>query len=566
MSKNLFSKIAISLSGGGYRATAFHLGTLSFLNQLTFTPENGQTTSLLDRVKVLSTISGGTFTGVMWAYYNSQGKPFEDCFLKLYGLLEKDNLIDAAFDKLNGKSIWKNHNKSKNLINAFAEVYNDDFFDQASFDTFLKPDNQLTIETVVFNATEFKYGLAFRFQNGTGLFGNHNVHLDKNIVGEIKLGDIVASSSCFPGGFEPLIFPNDYIQSKDSKLAKGWKKDHSEPMALMDGGIIDNQGIDGVKLAENRLEESIKRGINPTAKIVDTFIASDVEGKKMHSLEIPKKATSNSTFSINKLKRLLIFGLIASIGLLIGALWMVVAKASFWWVIGIIIASITTVASGTVLYFIDKIKNFVGKTGQSVVNQSGTDLMLDIGILFNTPISVLKNLLALRAASTLTMVNGVFLKRIRRLQYKSLYNDTSPWKEKMVGNFLYSLPDEKKKAESLEKKQRLSEENKKFLAHYRKVSDKALKIVQQGNSMPTTLWFSDDEKKGNMLDSLVITGQITVCRKLINFIDKKRDQADFEEAYKDSLPLINQIYTELDASWKQFNENPQWLLKKIKNE
>jgi len=332
----------------------------------------------------------------------------------------------------------------------------------------------------------------------------------------------------------------------------------------MDGGIIDNQGIDGVKLAENRLEAAVNKNLLPATEIVDTFITSDVEGKKLQSLEIPKKAMSNSTFSINKLKRLLNILLIGSIGLLIVALWLVVTEASFWWLIGIIIASISTVASGVTLYSISKIKKFVGEKSQSVVNQSGTDLMFDIGILFNTPISVLKNLLALRAASTLTMVNGVFLKRIRRLQYGSLYNENSPWKEKMVGNFLYSLPDEKKKAESLGKKQKPTKEEKIFLNHYREVSDEALKIVQQGNSMPTTLWFSDKEKKNDMLDALVITGQITVCRKLINFIDKKRDQPDYAETYKDSLSLINQIYTELDACWKQFNENPQWLLKKIK--
>ena len=63
-----FENIAISLSGGGYRATAFHLGALSYLNQLPF-----EGTPLLHNVKIISTISGGTFTGVGYVLALTQG-------------------------------------------------------------------------------------------------------------------------------------------------------------------------------------------------------------------------------------------------------------------------------------------------------------------------------------------------------------------------------------------------------------------------------------------------------------------------------------------------------------
>jgi predicted acylesterase/phospholipase RssA len=45
-----FNRIALCLSGGGYRAAAFHLGTLHMLNEL----------GLLENVKIMSTASGGT--------------------------------------------------------------------------------------------------------------------------------------------------------------------------------------------------------------------------------------------------------------------------------------------------------------------------------------------------------------------------------------------------------------------------------------------------------------------------------------------------------------------------
>jgi NTE family protein len=49
-------KIGLALSGGGYRAAAFHLGTIKCLERL----------KLLDKVDVISTISGGSIAG---AYY-----------------------------------------------------------------------------------------------------------------------------------------------------------------------------------------------------------------------------------------------------------------------------------------------------------------------------------------------------------------------------------------------------------------------------------------------------------------------------------------------------------------
>lgn len=48
-----FGNIAISFSGGGYRAAAFHLGSLDILHRL----------GLLDKVTMLSTVSGNSYGG-----------------------------------------------------------------------------------------------------------------------------------------------------------------------------------------------------------------------------------------------------------------------------------------------------------------------------------------------------------------------------------------------------------------------------------------------------------------------------------------------------------------------
>ncbi|MEM1119643.1 MAG: patatin-like phospholipase family protein [Bacteroidota bacterium] len=548
MSNTLFSKIALSLSGGGYRATAFHLGTLSLLNHIQFTQPDGTISPLLDRVKALSTISGGTFTGVMWAYHNSQGQPFEVCFNKLYGLLETEDLVESAFAKLKGKRRWTNPNKTKKLINAFAEVYNDDFFNQADFAALIGKDSQLTIDSISFNATEFRYGLAFRFQN-QGLFGNHYLQLDRDQMGEIKLGDIVASSSCFPGGFEPLVFPNDYQQSKDGPLASNWKKTtrSTDPIAIMDGGIIDNQGIDSIVFAEDRLEKS--QQWNATDSTIDTFIASDVEGKTMNPYEVPRPDADTSKRSINSLRTILWIVFLLSSGLFLAASYMVIDQSITGWILGVALGAILGAASLALNLAIGKMQRMVGTSLQSVVSQSETDIKQELGVLFNAPLPILKSLIQLRITSVLTMVNDVFLKRIRRLQYARLYSDDSPWKDKMIANFIYSL---------LDKRYKLRDGSSKY-----QLSDQAYKLIKQARSMPTTLWFSKQEKKDKMLDSLIISGQMTICFKLIRHLNKKRRLADYTLRYQEQLADIDNLQKELEACWRRFNKEPQWLLEEV---
>jgi hypothetical protein len=65
-------KIGLALSGGGFRAAAFHLGVLKRLREL----------GLLDRVAVLSTVSGGSIVGAFWAHWRAtaRGDPHSDDF------------------------------------------------------------------------------------------------------------------------------------------------------------------------------------------------------------------------------------------------------------------------------------------------------------------------------------------------------------------------------------------------------------------------------------------------------------------------------------------------------
>jgi NTE family protein len=66
-------KIGLALSGGGSRAMAFHLGCLRALNQL----------GLLDRIDVLSTVSGGSVIGAFFHAYQGDFASFEATMRKV---------------------------------------------------------------------------------------------------------------------------------------------------------------------------------------------------------------------------------------------------------------------------------------------------------------------------------------------------------------------------------------------------------------------------------------------------------------------------------------------------
>ena len=241
-----FENMAISLSGGGYRAASFHLGALSYLDHV---PHEG--VSLLQRIKIISTISGGTFTGVAYVLSLARQQEFKACFQHLYGLLQEDKLVVEALAKINHTGQWQYPTKNKNLINAFSEIY------QAKFCNGAQMSLPLTaplghLDEFCFNATDMHNTLPFRFQK-TGLIGNGHNNIDVSAAAEIRMGDIMAASSCFPGGFEPMAFPQDFIAEEGSPLQQYWKSQgYPDNIPLMDGGILDNQGIESVELANRR--------------------------------------------------------------------------------------------------------------------------------------------------------------------------------------------------------------------------------------------------------------------------------------------------------------------------
>jgi len=65
-------KIGLSLSGGGYRAAAYHLGTFKKLKEM----------GILDKIDVMSTVSGGSIIGATYGLYGHDFDEFEKIMRK----------------------------------------------------------------------------------------------------------------------------------------------------------------------------------------------------------------------------------------------------------------------------------------------------------------------------------------------------------------------------------------------------------------------------------------------------------------------------------------------------
>ncbi len=216
--------IALSLSGGGYRAMLFHLGCLWRLNEFRYLPK-------LDRI---SSVSGGSITsGVLAQNWTKLG--FDA------------NGFAANFDQQITQPLRK---MGSNTIDAPAVF--EGFFEGASkavaqhYQKYLFGDTTLQnlpdAPRFVFNATSLQTGVLWRFSKP--FMGDYKVGLIRNPT--VPLARAVAASSAFPPVLSPAIFdldpasfdPNIKCEEPFNTLPFRSKA------VLCDGGVYDNLGLE----------------------------------------------------------------------------------------------------------------------------------------------------------------------------------------------------------------------------------------------------------------------------------------------------------------------------------
>lgn len=245
--------IGLALSGGGSRAIAFHLGCLRALHDR----------DLLDRIHVISGVSGGSVMTGAYAYSDDDFGSFDQRIVELLqrglaggivrrGLLSKSGLRSAATMVSSGVAavgaraastcagaaglvpgIPRNRlPRPLPPLRRFGSV-TDGLSDTLAAELFGEKrlgDRRRDNIGVVINATELRTGTAFRFgsrESGSWRFGQ----IEGN---DIRVAEAVAASAAYP-----MLLP-----ALDKKWRFTTRKGETldERVVLTDGGVYDNLG------------------------------------------------------------------------------------------------------------------------------------------------------------------------------------------------------------------------------------------------------------------------------------------------------------------------------------
>lgn len=558
-----FSNIAISLSGGGYRATAFHLGTLSYLST-----KKWFDVSLLERTRILSTVSAGTFVGVKYVTTIKKGGTIKDCYHSVYDFMANCDLVTEALNYLSDDENWLG-TKQRSLINSFAAIYYKKF-ESESFNLLWDETPSIHLKEIGFNATEFNFAMPFCFYKTEKVegahvqheyIGNKKIHIPIDVAKEILFSDIIAASSCFPFGFEPINFPDDFVYPGATKLMDesllprhahdGDRIDY--PIGLMDGSIDDNQGIDAVVLSEERMKQypkELREFRSDDHKAVDLYIVSDVSSPMM---EHYIRSTTNNIPYIGNWN----FGSLQNFGLcsaLIGVFSILFASYAHTKFLVIILSMFGTFGLLLALVLLIFSKGITGLTKRFGVSEYELKRILHFDRLkFGT----LYNLFINRSRSGMKLVSEVFMRQMKWFSFERIYSDVA-WKPRIVMNAARKLIDH----EVVKRRKKHHYLHNELL----EPGEKIIVATSKANTKHTTLWFTDEELAGehNMLDTLIACGQFTTCFNLLEYIERTIKNEYYESDYQNydevTKAALNELNDSLMTDWLKFKEDPYWMV------
>ena len=278
------SRIGLCLSGGGFRASFFHLGTLRYLEEA----------GIMERVEVVSTVSGGSIIG---AYYLVQ----MERKLRAHKNLDRLEACDEIIREFT-EQVQKNLRmralvfypffhplltilrllRLRHLGDTMAMQFEKRFFSPRlrMGDLPVQSRNGLRGPRALINTTSLVTGLrvVYSRESDSGL----KAQLEKSDPNDIRLARVVGASACVPGLFKPLQIGGD---------------------VLVDGGVVDNQGLESLfdyfEISDeemNLLPRAFRQ--NPQSKSSTEsifFIISDGAGQ--FSVKEVKKTTRSGSAS-----------------------------------------------------------------------------------------------------------------------------------------------------------------------------------------------------------------------------------------------------------------------------
>jgi len=249
-------RIGLALSGGGFRATLYHLGLVRFLFDA----------GILRNVSHVTSVSGGSIIAahlcLNWERYNASAKDFDAAAGELLAFMQLDvrNRILRRFPlafpwrlvrRLSGRS-----NRKLTRVGLLEHHYERFLFgDRSLFE--LPETPQLHIL-----ATNLSEGRLASF-NRDGLWMvrydlDGAPRIEKMRIGLATVSMAVAASSAFPGFFPPMTLSGADVGARSGLFGR---------QSLTDGGVFDNLGI--------RMFRFLARSA-PDERLWDGVLVSDV--------------------------------------------------------------------------------------------------------------------------------------------------------------------------------------------------------------------------------------------------------------------------------------------------
>ncbi|MBE7178106.1 MAG: patatin-like phospholipase family protein [Mucilaginibacter polytrichastri] len=592
-----FNTIGLAFSGGGFRAASFCLGTLSYLHELPW--EEGV---LLDRVTFIASASGGSITSAFYGLHQARGKSFSHFYSTLYAHLTGVSLLHVVFRKLNNKSQWNaSPHKSRNFINAFALTYDEVLFDGATLGELEHVDTPTHLEELCFNTTEFYRGLLFRQTvklkkdskpDPDFLYGNFVLQIERSAANRLRMGDILAASSCFPAGFEPMVYPADFthrhmgekellqhthVRTQELKrdelellfhhsdIAHILKQMPSPPdldrlqtaiselhvkktlqTGFMDGGIADNQGLESI-MAANRRRMRGETAFRP----FDLMLINDVSKHYMDTYH-PEKISNRRGISIF---RLFAGAALAVVLGALGILWALLIRSGWRVPVAALSGGVLT-AAVTVLFTLLFARYYImhehrRDSGLDLNRTFSPKIVKDLFLYFgHTPVHVIFSMLRARISSLLALNNDVFLKRVRKLLYDIFLKEgRRTFRAKTNHVFDLSFSNDLNR--------------RKFDSDVYCPTPALQTVAQAAYEMGTTLWFDQSVGDDYHQAALIACGQFTTCYNLLIYIRRMHDTGYIDQlapGYREKVIALEQ---RMKTDYEKFKADPFWLYNEL---
>ncbi|MRN56384.1 patatin-like phospholipase family protein [Paenibacillus monticola] len=219
-------KVGLALSGGGYRASFFHLGVLANLAEK----------DLLRNISVISTVSGGSIVGALY-FLKLREKVIENGQLRHLDYIQivqavEEDLAAGVSKNIRSKVFLHPLNELRAVFQSrekiLAQLYQKYFYKSDLMMHELKVSG---LPKLIINATFLRNGGHWYFsQDDMGQYMDNKIVNSKGSISYLKnpvyLKDAIAASSAVPGLFNYVRVNIDSVSHK-----------------LVDGGAFDNLGL-----------------------------------------------------------------------------------------------------------------------------------------------------------------------------------------------------------------------------------------------------------------------------------------------------------------------------------